>query len=156
VIAPEMTAGAVTGETAARIGAIPLTPETGARAGALATGALRLAPSLIRGGARLLSPRLVTKETRAATRGAAEAQQASAEAARAGQLATRAPAGEEAQRVVGEIGGRLQATAGEQAAAAQRAQRTLVPKETLKQERELAKAPAQEFDPITGKLVPAR
>lgn len=107
-LSPAMTAGSVAGETASRMGAIPLEPEQGAQAGALATGAAQLAPGLIRGGARLLSPALRAGERNLALRGAAEARQASAGAARETQLAARAPAGTEAQGVVQDIGNRLQ------------------------------------------------
>lgn len=92
-IFPTGVAGAVTGETAARTGILPVDPETGARLGSLFAGGLALVPGLIRGGARLLSPSLRAVEKGVAARGAAEAKQAGALAQQEAQLAERAAAG---------------------------------------------------------------
>lgn len=54
VLSPAVTAGGVAGETAARTGAVPLTPEQGAMAGKLGAGVLTLSPKMLTGGVKAL------------------------------------------------------------------------------------------------------
>lgn len=115
---PRGALGGVAGETAQRMGLLPekvpvtgtpLTPEKASEAGNLATAGATLAPGLIRGGARLLSPSLRTAEKLTA----ANAENAAAQVGNEAQFAARTPAGTAARSTTEGIANRLQKQADE-------------------------------------------
>lgn len=118
IIAAPAVAGEVGGETLARTGALPVSPETGAAIGGAVPAAVSLLPGIARGGARLLSPALRRAERVAAATG----EQAAASAGQAQQLAARPAAGAAAQQVAEDVQGRLASGAGFRARTAERAQ----------------------------------
>lgn len=165
VVAPEMAAAGVLGPTV-RAATQPTTmPEVDAaqqRDAMLVGGAqlLRVLPNIARVLMRTTAPSIRTIEAGEAARAAGQTEAAGAATenlgtalSNIGRLASQAPVGTAARQATEGVSNRLLTESGQATRQAESYQRNYNP-ETIRQYRTLQRAPAQEVDPATNRLLP--